>query len=293
MKIQLLGAELTDSIHAAKGTFVATRVYHLAPMRLLRVGCPREIQASAENRRMVPIIVEKNRRELGKVQATGWAPEAIVVAGSATRHALLDRGDLEAMAWIEAGVDVKADIEFTCEELTQKLQAGVTAKIYGSQGPQALQPFPYLVAAFPFENYAVFSLNGQQYRQPYHIDSVNRTVTLAGNTTALDACGGSMGMPRVQSGLHTVSNPIPLAWNQVSWRSGSTSELMTQVVRNFSNIMAQVGKLRNMIKHGLLEPMTPDFNPAALDSKHHVLSPFIKAGIAPVDVVRGLALLES
>jgi hypothetical protein len=296
MKIQLLGSELTDSIAAAKGTFSPGRLYHLAPLRLLRVGCPREIQASRENTRMVPIVVEKNRRELGKVAATGWSPEAVVVAGSATRHALLDRGDLEGLAWIEAGLDIKAEDEISCEELCQKLQSCVTAKFYGAKGPQSLQPSPYIAQVYPFENYTLYCMEGQKYRQSYTLDPMKRSVALDGLSIKVDEKylnASSENMPKVQSGLRTVTNPIPLAWNQVSWRSGGTSELMTQVVRDFTNIMAQVTKLRNMIKHGLLEPMMPDFSPVALGAGHHVLAPFIKAGIAPVDVVRGLALLES
>lgn len=293
MKIKLLGSELTESINAAAGTFSPNRVYHLAPIRLLKVGCPREIAASSENRRMVPIVVEKNRRKLGQVLATGWSPEAVVVAGGATRHAILDHGHLMAMAWLEAGLEVNASEAFTCAELTQKLQNAVTQKLYGEKGRQALQPYPFVTQVYPFEGFVIHSTSGKTYRQPFSIDPVARTVALSGVSLQVEACGGAgqTGMPKVQTGVHSVSNPIPLAWNQVSWRSGGTSELFTQVVRDSSNVLAKVARLSSMIRHGVLEPTMPDFAPVLLTWDQHIMAPFIKAGISPVDAVRGLASL--
>lgn len=289
MKIKLLGSELTKSI-SSKEPFVPSRVYHLAPVRLLKIACPREIKASQANMRMVPIVVEKNRKLYGKVPATGWTPEAVVVAGAATRHAMLDVGVLEAMAWVESGLKINADDAVSCAELAENLQAELTYKFYGSAGPGVNQPYPWIAAIYPFENQMVYGMTGQIYRQPYALNPVDRIVALAGPAVKIDAAGE---MPKVETGLRQVSNPYPLSPFQVSWRSGATSELMTQVIRDMSNVNGVVSRLQAMIRNGVLEPMIPDFCPVALSSDHKILRPFIKAGIAPVDVVRGMELLEA
>jgi hypothetical protein len=294
MKIKLLGSELTKSI-SAKEPFVASRVYHLAPVRLLQIACPREIMASQANMRMVPIVVEKNRSGHGKVAATGWQPDAVVVAGAATRHAMLDVGVLQAMAWIEEGLKINADDAISCNELAEKLQAEVTRKFYGSNGPSPNQPYPWIAQIYPFENYMIYCMSGQKYRQPYSLNPVERVVAFAGPSVKVDEkfVNAEAGMPKVETGLRQVSNPYPLSPLQVSWRSGATSELMTQVIRDMRNIEGVVGRLQSMIRNGQLEPMIPDFCPVALSADHKILSPFIKAGIAPVDMVRGMALLEA
>lgn len=292
MKIKLLGSSLTKEARAIDGAFAPARVYHLAPLHLLKVGCPKEIAAARENKLTTgPIIVEKNRQGYGRVASTDYTPQGVVVAGGDHRAKLLNTGMLIAMAWIEAGLKINADDAISCQELMSKLQAEVLRRMYGDRGPAINQPYPCVLYVYPFENYLIFEMGGQKYRELYTIDPVARTVALSGQPEKVDEkfVSASMtadgGMPKVQTGARIVSNPIGLVWNQVSWRGGPTSELMTQVIRNFSNINEMVSNLKFAIKYGLYTPQVPNFAPVPLSSTHKLIAPFIKAGIAPVDVV--------
>lgn len=288
MKIKLLGSNLTKSARPVDGAFAPARVYHLAPLHLLKVGCPKEISAAKENTLVSsPIIVEKNRQGYGRVKATQYAPLGVVVAGGDRRARMLEAGSLVAMAWIESGLKIQADDAISCEELMSKLQHALTQRIYGDRGPGPIQPYPSILFVYPFENYFIFDLGGQKYREHYDVDPVGRVVRLDGQPEKVEEkfINANGGMPKVQTGARIVSNPIGLVWNQISWRGGQTSELMTQVIRNFANINEMVSNLKFAIKYGLYTPQVPNFAPVPLSTEHKLIAPFIKAGIAPVDVV--------
>jgi hypothetical protein len=192
-----------------------------------------------------------------------------------------------AMAWIEAGLKINADHAISCQELMQKLQTAVCQRIYGDRGPGMGQPYPCVLYVYPFENYLIFDMGGQKYRESFNLDPVDRTAQLSGQPQKVDEkfIDADGGMPKAQTGARIVSNPLGLMWNQLSWRGGPTSELMTQVIRNFDNINEVVSQLQRAIKFGLYTPLAPGFAPVPLSADHKLVAPFIKAGIAPVDVV--------
>ena len=292
MRVSLRGNEIAKLIGGSAN--VGTGVFDLKPLRLLQAGCPKEISASRENAASnLPMVVTKNRNKFGYVRATDYWPEAIVVAGAARRASLLARGDLSAMAWVERGAfEAPSNDEFTCAELCDKLSTAVHSEIYGSQPVVGNQPVPYVMAAYPFESILIYALGNRRFRQAYKLDPQTRTVSLSGASVKLDinACGP--GMPALQNGEHTVSNRPMLSDNQVSNRGAMTSDLMTQVVRNFSNVNEAVAMMLEAIKFGLYKPMQPSFYPVPLTPDGKLVAPFVRASISPVDMVRWAASEE-
>lgn len=292
MRISLTGdvlARLLGVGEGSLGTFHAHRRYDLQRIRLLKIGCPRELQASRENAYNVPVVVEQNRHAYGKVGATGFYPDAVVVAGQYRRAQLLAAGVPFAWGWVERGViEIQADDAISSGELTEKLVALLQQKIYGNNRPLTGQPWPYVCQVYPFENYMIYEFSGQKYRQPFKLDPISRDVALDGNAVKvqekfIDA--GEAGMSKVQTGVRQTSNPLPLASNQVVSRGGAHSDLVTMVVRNFSNVNHVVAHMLDAIKDGLYKPMKPDFAPVNISDDGKILGPLIAAGIAPSDFV--------
>lgn len=300
MRISLHGSEIAKAVNASgsvPGAFLPARVYDLAVVKLMHVGCPKEINAARENVALpLPIVIEKNRRKYGYIKATDYWPAAVVVAGGARRSGLMSRGVLEASAWVERGaLKIQADDEISCEELSQKLSQALLREFYGDSQPMFGQPWPTLLFVYPFENYCIFEFGGQKYRQKFQLDPVSRVMNLDGEPVKVDekfvnAC--SAGMPRVQSGERSTSNPMPLASNQVTNRGALTSDLFTQVVRNLDNVNETVAMLLSAIKFGLYKPMQPSFRPVPLSADGKILAPFVKAGIAPIDAMGWAVAVE-
>jgi hypothetical protein len=292
MRVSLTGdtiAQLLSVSGDSVGAFKAGHSYDLVRVHLIRVGCPREMQASAENRLNVPIVIEKNRKHYGEIVATGYYPEAVVVAGAYRRNHMIAHGVLDAMAWVERGaIEINADDAIGCGELTEKLSHLIQVKIYGNNQPITGQPWPYIVQVYPFENYLIYEFGGQKFRQAFALDPTGRNVALSGDSVKVqekfvDACGS--GMPRTQDGMRQVKNPLPLAGNQVSSRGGENSDLVRMVIRNTANVDKVVAKLLAAIKNGLYKPLQPDFYPVNLSDAGKILGPLVEAGISPVDFV--------
>ena len=263
------------------GAFASNKTYTLARIHLLKVGCPRELSASAENRMNVPLVVARNRKKLGLIEATGYYPEIVVVAGGSRRAGAMAAGRLAEWGWIESGVEIQDDDVISCGELMASLQKQIVGRMYERQTTMQGQPWPNIVEVYPFENSMIYACAGQKYRQAFSIGG-DRNVQLSGMPVRIDACGG-MGMPKVQTGVTQTSIPLPLASNQVSSRGGPNSELMTQVVRDFSNVNNAVAALLSAIKNGIYTPLKPAFAPVPLTADHHILRPLAAAGISSAD----------
>jgi hypothetical protein len=292
MRVSLTGdtiAQLLSVSGGSVGAFKTGRSYDLAHVRLLQVGCPREMAAAAENKLNGPIVIEKNRKHYGEIAATGYYPEAVVVAGAYRRNHLIARGVLDAYAWVERGsMTINADDAIGCGELTEKLSHLLQVKIYGNNQPIMGQPWPYVVQVYPFENYMIYDFGGQKFRQAFTLDPTGREVALSGDSVKVqekfvNACG--LGMPRTQDGMRQVKNPLPLAGNQVVSRGGENSDLVRMVIRNTANVDKVVSKLLAAIKNGLYKPMQPDFYPVNLSDDGKILGPLVEAGISPVDFI--------
>lgn len=232
---------------------IQQRKFDLVRIGLIRAGCPTEVANTPGNRGPVgyPIVIACNRKQWGRVHSTGYFPSGIVVAGSKTRAALLRHGITRGWAYVEAGsIEIQADDSISCNELLDKLSTLLLQKFYGSNGPTANQPYPYVVECYPFENYMVFSFGGKKYRQSFALDPIEHKVSLQGAETQVleqfvDAFGESM--PRSDTGAR-FSDAQVKGNDQTFTTGGRSSDLVTSMIRNFKNINEAVEMYLNYVR---------------------------------------------
>jgi len=292
MRVSLTGdtiAKLLAASDASLGVFRTGRSYDLVRIPLLKVGCPKELAACQDNRRNVPLVIERNRQRLGAIQATGYYPAAVVVAGAYRRDHLLARGILDAWGWVERGAfELQAAASISCGELMEKLCGLLCSRFYGAQTPICGQPWPGIFQVYPFEGYCIYDFGGQKYRQAFALGPDGHDVTLSGESVKVAenfVAASVSGMLKTQSGMRQVGTPMPLASNHTSSPGGANSDLVRMVVRNSPSITKAVAQLLDAIKFGLYKPMKPAFSPVNLSDGGKVLGPLVEAGIAPSDFV--------
>jgi hypothetical protein len=219
--------------------------YILARINLVRAACPKPLISVPENLANRPIVVEHNKQEYGSIQATGYCPKAVIVAGAAKRNALIAAGFVRHWAWVEDGsMDLKTDEAMSCNELMQKLQ--------GQLYLNCSSILPWITEVYPFEHYSIYYKSGQKYKQQFTIDS-DRNVKLSASPIALAektiaACISDR-MPRVQTGVRYAYAPVVPNWAPSS-RGGLYSELNTQIISNWGNIENAVANYLDVVRHG-------------------------------------------
>jgi hypothetical protein len=261
--------------------------YKLIKVNLVRASCPPQIESTVANKAIgLPIIIEKNRQKHGYIEATGYCPFGVIAQGNETRKRLLSNGLINSWAWVENGaLEIQADDAIGCNELCQKLQSAIVKKFYGSAQPGLNASWPSIVEVYPFENYFIFAMQGQTYRQPYTLDPVKREMSLSGKPTKVKEMfidSSVEVMPRSQTGQqYHYANPH--GNNQTSTMGAPGSELITEVVRDFTNINEAVQMYLNAIKFGLHTPMKPAFCPVQLTPDHKIAHGLQALGIEPVE----------
>lgn len=243
--------------------------FTLVKTSLIRLGCPLELQAKVANRvKHLPVVAVRNKKEYGKI-SSGYSPELVVVAGADRRRDLMANGIVRSWVWVENGaIEIKADDAISCYELMDKLSAAIVAKHYGPmQEPLMGQPYPSIRQVYPFENYLIYAMKGDTYRQHYNLDPVAREVRLQGGSVKvqekfIDAAGETkQWMPRVQTGVHWSPAP-PMGNTQSMSQGGAKSELVTCIVRNLSNIQSAVNQYLAVI--GGAKKIPNNFAPVSL-----------------------------
>ena len=246
--------------------------FRLGRINLMKAACPLEVQAEFGNQAAsMPLVIVKNRQGFGHVLSTGYVPGAIMIAGAVRRNYLADEGRIHDYAWIEAGaLDIQADDEISSQELMDKLTDLLNARILGP-GKTALpgQACPWLCLVYPFENYFIYTYNGQKYRQNYLLDSVARTVKLSGGSVAvkemfINATDAKMSMPIADTGARYYSSPT-MGNTQSMTQGARNSELIHSIVRNWADVNESVRMYLAAIKHGNKQPIRPKFSPAPSD----------------------------
>jgi len=292
MRVSLTGDVIAGLLSASAeslGAFKAGRSYDLVRVHLVKVGCPKEVAACKDNHLNVPLVIERNRKHYGTIKATSYYPKAVVVAGAYRRDHMLARGVLDSWGWVERGsVDIDAADAIGCGELMEKLSTLLQAKYYGNQKQVYGQPWPCVCQVYPFESYLVYDFGGQKYRQAFALDPIDHDVKLTGESVKVSekfVDASDAGMPKTQSGMRQVQNPLPLASNHTSSRGGANSDLVRMVVRDSPSIRKAVADLQAAIKFGLYKPMKPSFAPVNLSDSGKILGPLVEAGIAPADFV--------
>lgn len=267
-------------------TFPVTR-YVLAKINLVKAACPHELCSEAANLgvgRM--IVVEKNRRKLGYVEAADYFPPVVIVAGAETRSQLLKQGRIHGWALVENGaMELSSGEMIGAAETLGLLCSAITGKFY-PRGIYEGQMRPAMVECHPFEGRVVYAMKDRVYAQRYLPDFAERRINLIGYP--INACGNGPMLP-VQTGARYSPGTVYPAL-AVSNRGAANSELVTGIIRDWSDIEEAV-KMYLGASRRSSEVLRPRFEPVALDYSgkdivyrgddlKHAL---VKAGVDPID----------
>lgn len=252
---------------------LVNRVFSLARVGLVRAGLPQQVASLPANKRPgAAIVLVKNEGKIGKVDSTGYYPKAIVASGARRRAQLLDLGFAKSWAFIEAGTpEILADDMISSQELMSKLDCLLLEKFYGTnKQPIQGNAWPYICEVYPFENYFIFQYKGQKYRQHYNLDPIDRKVALLGGPQAVKeqyvtAGDAKESMPRSETGHHYNWAHTRGQLQTISM-GGKHSELVTQIVRNWSNIHEAVRMYLDYARaRDNKMPMRPAFYPVNIE----------------------------
>lgn len=240
------------------------KVFRLIKVGLTRMACPAPLlHASANLSGTRPIVVEINASHYG-VTGGGFEPPAVITAGARRRNTLMQAGAVRSWAYVEAGIDIRADDQIGCEELSrillEELRAGFPVTSVGN-----MQAFPYIREIYPFENYFIYVQAGSDYRQTYTLDPVKRIVHFTGKPVRV--------LTRyVDAGASVFTN--------YGARNSDAMELLTGVVNNWSNVRQAVAMYLQAIREGAHVPMKPMFCPVELTPDGKIASILKAAGVA-------------
>lgn len=158
--------------------------YKLVRIGLVRAACPREVEHTRDNLNLGKAIrIDANEHKLGSVASVGFVPAGIIMAGAARRIRMMEGGFVYDYAFVDRTVrDIRCDDEISSNELMQKLDSALRDRIMGPARNDSCcapgQISPWIIEIYPFENYFIYNLKGQKYRQGYVIDPVKREVRL-------------------------------------------------------------------------------------------------------------------
>jgi hypothetical protein len=267
-------------------TYPVTR-YLLAKINLVKAACPHVLLAEAANMgvgRM--IVVERNRKKLGYVEAADYFPPVVIVAGAETRSQLLKQGHIHGWALVERGaMDLSTREMMGSADVLSLLQEAITTKFY-PRGIFAGQEKPVLVECYPFESRVVYAMKNQLFAQRYIPDFAERRINLIGHV--IDACGMNTPMMPVKTGARY--SPVSVFTPTTSSNRGApNSELVSGIIRDWTDIEKAVRNYLGASRRAS-EVLRPAFEPVALkygndivyrgDTLKHSL---VKAGIDPID----------
>jgi hypothetical protein len=159
--------------------------YVLARVNLVKAGCPSEIADSVPNVAInAPIVIRRNTRKLGFVEATAYCPSAIVTSGAERRRRLLANGLVRSWALIERGaLHINAYDAMSSDELWNVISQRLNEryKIHPAPVNVPMTSYsPYVVRIYPFENYFIYQHKGENFKQTYTMDPNERMVHLTG-----------------------------------------------------------------------------------------------------------------
>lgn len=289
----------------------AGKLYKLAKIGLVRAACPNELQSSNDNiARSRAIVVDKNVQKLGFVRDTGYWPSTVITAGAALRQSLLDNGQVFAYAFVAEDAVLKCDDAIGCSELMSKLYSAISSKFYPSGQISASQTMPNILEVYPFENYFIYAMRSDKFRQQYYVDPMARLVrlnggsvkvqemyinasmypmpTVSGPLSNLRSGDSKQFMPRSETGAAYAVAP-PMGNAQSSTTGGKTSDLVTMLIRRHDDVNKAVDVYLQAIKNGAHTPLRIAFAPVPLSSAGKILSALAARGVDPYDFARWTA----
>ena len=272
------------------------RKYKYVRIGLVRAACPREIENTRDNLNVGrAITINANENELGRVSAVRFVPAGIIVAGNARRRRLLAAGLVHDYAFVERRIDdIKCDDEISSNELMEKLNIAIRERILGparANGDGNCAPgtvYPYILEVYPFENYFIYNLAGQKYRQVYVLDPVKKVLHLAPGSTKVEEkfidATGDRWTPTSTPGNNQTVSP-----------GASNSDLVIMLVRNWKNINEAVAMYLAAIRNGQHKPpmSVPAFAPVNLTPAGKLGTQIASKGIDVYDFARWSAAEQS
>lgn len=123
------------------------------------------------------VIVDLNKNKIGRTGG-GYTPKTVLLAGAEIIRAAKAKEEFFFNCWVgkksikALGLTIKADHQIGSNEL-----AGELRKLIGDKFPKQ---YAYIVEVYPFENYMIYNLDGETYKQCYKCDTVSRKVSLDG-----------------------------------------------------------------------------------------------------------------
>jgi hypothetical protein len=184
----------------------ASQKFYYTRFRLLNAAVPEELANISANSalrfpafgdtgfRTTPLVIDANAQQY----KTGtFVPKCVVISGAALRRKVLNAGAHHAMGWVGEraleAMGIRASDGISSDELRQKLQQAIgvkfsnaTSDAYGDCGAPYNYDNGYITSVFPFDNYVIFNLKGQQFRLDYVFDPETRGVTLTGTPVKVE-----------------------------------------------------------------------------------------------------------
>lgn len=270
--------------------FPVTR-YTLAKINLVKAACPYELASTAANSAQGQmIVVEKNRKRFGFIEAADYFPPIVIVAGASTRRQLIKEGYIHGWALVENGSMELSNREiFSSSELLRGLQQALLRRIYGNRIIYSGQAQPSILECCPFERRVIYAMKGGVFEQKYEAEMLGkRNIVLVGESIA--ACGTPM-LPPVQTGLRYAYAPFKSPVSGTT-QGGAQSELMTGIIRDWADIKEAVAMYLGAAGKDA-ESLRPRFEPVALTYKNKagevvyrgdtLKHSLVKAGIDPFE----------
>lgn len=286
---------------------LAGRTFRLLKVGLVRAALPEQcMRLSGNIKPYASIVAVKNTAKLGSVEALGFSPSAIVVAGAVRRKWLLDNGIAKSWMFVEDGaLPIQADDEITASEFMGMIDEAVCRKVRPLQC-SSLGDWPYVREVFPFESYLTYQFKDKAYRLSFGLNTMAKEIMLSAQSIPVTAdsilnkisISASMGdaresMPRVQTGVRYADAP-PKANLQSFTTGAKNSELVTQIIRNFANINEAVEMWLDYCRAGNnKKQMKPAFQPVLLTDDNKVAAALAAVGVDAYEFARWASRVQA
>lgn len=169
---------------------------------------PAHVLSLAASNDESPIVVDLNRKHVGKT-STNYFPPVIVVDGKHRHKSRTINGHQTIKAWVGIKAAAKlgfihADHKLGSDELRTMLSQAISKK-YGKQiklpGGAVTNQSPWVREVYPFENYCIFANDSKEFRQAYSINQEQRKVILLAEPVRVrqvyeDVAASAMNMAR-------------------------------------------------------------------------------------------------
>ena len=176
--------KLTKSSSALVKHITASKEFMFVRVPLQKIS----LSASTHKNNASCIIVDANTTKQGRTVG-GFIPKVRIESGHNLVAELKANGECFANVWVGTSaikkLNIQADDAISSNELQSKLQR-LLQKNYGNKAPNNDAPYSggvWILEIYPFENYVIYQLQDNKYKQAYVLDPVSREVALEGNST--------------------------------------------------------------------------------------------------------------